>query len=85
MNHMLQLGRRLVLGGAAAVFCGATLGGQSGLGHKPSEANFFIETPAGLRAAVAEGLTIFTHRVNEAWFRDAARRRHTIEPDTLGA
>ena len=37
----------------------------------------------GLRAAVAEGLTIFSHRVNEAWFRDAARRRHTIEPDAL--
>ena len=37
----------------------------------------------GLRAAVAEGLTVFTHRVNEAWFRDAARRRHSIEPDAL--
>jgi glyoxylase-like metal-dependent hydrolase (beta-lactamase superfamily II) len=37
----------------------------------------------GLRAAVAEGLTVFAHRVNEAWFRDAARRRHSIEPDAL--
>ena len=37
----------------------------------------------GLRAAVAEGLTIVTHRVNEAWFREAVRRRHSIEPDAL--
>jgi glyoxylase-like metal-dependent hydrolase (beta-lactamase superfamily II) len=37
----------------------------------------------GLRAAVAEGLTIVAHRVNEAWFRDAVRRRHSIEPDAL--
>jgi glyoxylase-like metal-dependent hydrolase (beta-lactamase superfamily II) len=37
----------------------------------------------GLRAAVAEGLTIITHRVNEAWFREAVRRRHSIEPDAL--
>jgi hypothetical protein len=37
----------------------------------------------GLRAAVAEGLTIFTHRLNEAWFREAVRRRHSLEPDAL--
>ena len=37
----------------------------------------------GLRAAVAEGLTIVTHRVNEVWFREAVRRRHSIEPDAL--
>ena len=38
---------------------------------------------AGLRAAVAEGLTIITHRVNEAWFREVVKRRHTIAPDAL--
>jgi len=38
---------------------------------------------AGLRTAVAEGLTIITHRVNEAWFREAVGRRHTIVPDAL--
>jgi hypothetical protein len=37
----------------------------------------------GLRAAVAAGLTVITHRVNEAWFRDAVRRRHTIVADAL--
>ena len=47
MNHMLQLRGRLVLGGVAALLFGATVGGQSGPGHKPSEANHFIETPAG--------------------------------------
>ncbi|MGB7219174.1 MAG: MBL fold metallo-hydrolase, partial [Vicinamibacterales bacterium] len=38
---------------------------------------------AGLRAAVAEGLTIITHRVNEAWFREAVARKHTIVVDAL--
>jgi glyoxylase-like metal-dependent hydrolase (beta-lactamase superfamily II) len=38
---------------------------------------------AGLRAAVAAGLTIITHRVNEAWFREAVRRPHTLQPDAL--
>lgn len=38
---------------------------------------------AGLRAAVAEGLTIVTHRLNEAWFREVVRRRHSIVPDAL--
>lgn len=37
----------------------------------------------GLRAAVARGLTIVTHRVNEAWFREAVARRHTLQPDAL--
>ena len=37
----------------------------------------------GLREAVAQGLTIITHRVNEAWFREAVRRPHTLAPDTL--
>ena len=37
----------------------------------------------GLRVAVAEGLTIITHRANEAFFRDLLARQHTIVPDAL--
>jgi glyoxylase-like metal-dependent hydrolase (beta-lactamase superfamily II) len=37
----------------------------------------------GLRAAIAEGLTIVTHQVNGNWFHDMAERRHTIVPDAL--
>ena len=37
----------------------------------------------GLRVAVAEGLTIITHRANEAFFRDLLARKHTIVPDAL--
>ena len=37
----------------------------------------------GLRVAVAEGLTIVTHRANEAFFRDLLARKHTIVPDAL--
>ena len=37
----------------------------------------------GLRTAVAEGLTIVTQRVNEAWFREVVQRKHTIAPDLL--
>lgn len=37
----------------------------------------------GLRVAVAEGLTIVTHRANEAFFRDLLARPHTIVPDAL--
>jgi hypothetical protein len=37
----------------------------------------------GLRVAVAEGLTIVTHRANEAFFRDLLARPHTIVPDEL--
>jgi hypothetical protein len=39
----------------------------------------------GLRVAVAEGLTIVTHRANEAFFRDLLARPHTIVPDELQA
>jgi len=38
---------------------------------------------AGLRAAVAEGLTVITHQANVAYYREAAGRPHTREPDTL--
>lgn len=37
----------------------------------------------GLRAAVAAGLTVIAHRVNEEWFREAVRRRHSIVEDAL--
>jgi hypothetical protein len=37
----------------------------------------------GLRVAVAEGLTIVTHRANEAFFKDLLARRHGIVPDAL--
>ena len=37
----------------------------------------------GLRVAVAEGLTIITHRANEAFFKDLVARAHTIQPDAL--
>jgi glyoxylase-like metal-dependent hydrolase (beta-lactamase superfamily II) len=38
---------------------------------------------AGLRAAVAEGLTIVTQKTNEAWFREMVQRKHTLAPDAL--
>jgi hypothetical protein len=37
----------------------------------------------GLRVAIAEGLTIVTHRSNEAVFRSLVFRQHTIVPDAL--
>jgi len=37
----------------------------------------------GLRVAVAEELTIVTHRANEAFFKDLLARKHTIVPDAL--
>jgi hypothetical protein len=37
----------------------------------------------GLRVAVAEGLTIVTHRDNDAFFKDLLARPHTIVPDAL--
>jgi glyoxylase-like metal-dependent hydrolase (beta-lactamase superfamily II) len=38
---------------------------------------------AGLRAAIAEGMTIYTHAGNRQWVEHMARRPHTIQPDTL--
>ena len=37
----------------------------------------------GLRVAVAEGLTVITHRLNEPFFRMLVARPFTIEPDAL--
>jgi hypothetical protein len=37
----------------------------------------------GLRAAVSEGLTVITHKGNEAFFQELVDRKHTIVPDAL--
>jgi hypothetical protein len=42
-----------------------------------------LDHAGGFRAAVAEGLTIITHRGNEAFLRNIASRRHTIQQDAL--
>lgn len=39
---------------------------------------------AGLRAAVAEGLTVVTHAGNEAFVREIVARAHSRNPDALG-
>jgi hypothetical protein len=39
----------------------------------------------GLRAAVAQGLTIISRRGNEGIFREVAARPATVFPDALGA
>ncbi|MBY0496139.1 MAG: MBL fold metallo-hydrolase [Cyanobacteria bacterium] len=38
---------------------------------------------AGLRAAIAEGLTVITQTGNKAWVENMARRPHTLQPDLL--
>ena len=42
-----------------------------------------LDHAGGFRAAVAEGLTIITHRGNEAFLRDIATRKHTRGQDAL--
>src|SRR5437867_9244603 len=37
----------------------------------------------GIRAAIAEGLTVITHKANVSFYQDAAARPHTIVPDAL--
>jgi glyoxylase-like metal-dependent hydrolase (beta-lactamase superfamily II) len=37
----------------------------------------------GIRAAVAEGLAVVTHKANAAFYQDAVARPHTIVPDAL--
>lgn len=37
----------------------------------------------GVRAAIAEGLTLFVHESSAQYFRDAAARPHSIVPDAL--
>jgi glyoxylase-like metal-dependent hydrolase (beta-lactamase superfamily II) len=38
---------------------------------------------AGLRAAIAAGMTVITHAGNREWVERMASRPHTIQPDTL--
>jgi glyoxylase-like metal-dependent hydrolase (beta-lactamase superfamily II) len=38
---------------------------------------------AGIRAAISEGLTIVTHQANAAYFLEAAKRSHALQPDAL--
>jgi glyoxylase-like metal-dependent hydrolase (beta-lactamase superfamily II) len=38
---------------------------------------------AGLRAAIAEGLTVITHAGNRDWVENMARRPHSLQPDLL--
>jgi glyoxylase-like metal-dependent hydrolase (beta-lactamase superfamily II) len=38
---------------------------------------------AGIRAAISEGLTIVTHQANAAYFVEAAKRSHSLQPDAL--
>lgn len=38
---------------------------------------------AGLRAAVAEGLTVITKQANVAYYQEAAKRPFTLQPDAL--
>lgn len=42
-----------------------------------------LDHAGGFRAAVAEGLTIITHRGNEAFLREIATRPHTLGQDAL--
>lgn len=37
----------------------------------------------GIRAAIAEGLTLVTHEINKPYFEEAAKRTHSIIPDAL--
>jgi glyoxylase-like metal-dependent hydrolase (beta-lactamase superfamily II) len=37
----------------------------------------------GVRAAIAEGLTVITHQGNVAFFQEMAKRAHTLQPDAL--
>ena len=39
----------------------------------------------GIRAAVAEGLTVITHEINEEYYADVLGRSHSLSPDRLEA
>lgn len=45
--------------------------------------HFHFDHSAGLRAAVAAGLTVITHEGNTGYYKEAAERPHTLQPDTL--
>lgn len=38
---------------------------------------------AGMRAAIAEGMTVITQAGNKAWVENMARRSHSLQPDML--
>lgn len=38
---------------------------------------------AGIRAAVSEGLTVVTHRINQSFLEDMVARRHSVVEDAL--
>lgn len=38
---------------------------------------------AGMRAAIAEGMTVITQAGNKAWVEAMANRKYTVQPDTL--
>lgn len=45
--------------------------------------HFHFDHTAGLRAAVAEGLTVIAHQGNVAFYEEVARRPFTLQPDAL--
>jgi glyoxylase-like metal-dependent hydrolase (beta-lactamase superfamily II) len=45
--------------------------------------HFHSDHTGGLRAAVAEGLTVITHEGNAAFYADAIKRTHALAPDAL--
>jgi glyoxylase-like metal-dependent hydrolase (beta-lactamase superfamily II) len=47
--------------------------------------HYHFDHSAGIRTAVAKGLTILTHAANEAFYRRMARQPSTITPDELSS
>lgn len=45
--------------------------------------HFHSDHAGGIRATIAEGLTVYAHRGNEALFREFSRRKKTLVPDAL--
>lgn len=45
--------------------------------------HFHIDHSGGIRAAVAEGLTVITHESHREYFEEMVERPHTIQPDHL--
>jgi glyoxylase-like metal-dependent hydrolase (beta-lactamase superfamily II) len=57
------------------------------LGEKPIRyvvnTHFHIDHSGGIRAAVAEGLTVITHEIHKPYFEEVVAARHTIVQDHL--